>query len=77
MDIARQLKEKPLRDRNFEEPVEIVSMNTGLLNKIARESEAVDVSNIIGNLPSPPHRVLIKQRAAKKQVGGRGMTTQI
>jgi len=71
-EIAQQLQYKSIIQRQFEEPAEVVTMNTQLLGKIARESEEVDVSHLMGRLPAPPKRVLIKQREARVQIGGRG-----
>lgn len=71
-NLHKQLEEREVIKRQFEEPAEVVTMNHKLLGKIARESEDVDVSDLMGKLPKMPQRYLLKQREAKLQIGGRG-----
>ena len=47
-------------------------MNAVLLAKIARESQELDVTGLLGRLPPPPKRVLRQKQKARVAIGGRG-----
>ena len=70
--LEQQVQQRRKLEQQFEEPAEVVTMNTGLLGKIARESEEVDVTGLLGRMPAPPKRVLLKKQKDRVKIGGRG-----
>ena len=70
--LEQQVQQRRILQQQFEEPAEVVTMNTGLLGKIARESEEIDVTGLLGRMPAPPQRVLLKKQKDRVKIGGRG-----